>query len=155
MSGSPSHSQSRSRSREPVHAGGRGGVGNIHVGGLSEKAIMELDESERAAHLHPSMLYAFFCSFLFQNVGPPDTEFLLCVTFSRHSSGRGGIANLSVGQVPHLEGAGDPHGANHPRKSHEHIVESSGRGGRGNISRDHSHDPVSRNAPSGVLQSVP
>jgi len=129
MSPSPPKSQSRSRSREPIHSTGRGGVGNIHAGGPSEKVIEELDESERAAHLHPSGL---------------------------HSSGRGGIANLTAGKVPHLEGAGNPHGANHPHKSHEHDTESSGRGGMGNISRDHSREPGPRNkhnAPSGIPQT--
>lgn len=118
MSPSPPKSQSRSRSREPIHSTGRGGVGNIHAGGPSEKVIEELDESERAAHLHPSGL---------------------------HSSGRGGIANLTAGKVPHLEAAGNPHGANHPHKSHEHDTESFGRGGMGNISRDHSREPGPRN----------
>jgi hypothetical protein len=130
-----SRSQSRSRSREPVqqvhvHVAGRGGLGNIHVGGPSEKVIEELDESERASHLHP------------QGV---------------HSTGRGGIANLTSGQVPRPEGAGDPYGVNHPHRSHEHEVTSSGRGGAGNISRDHSREPGLRNAhnaPSAVLQSV-
>ncbi len=58
-----SRSQSRSRSREPaqqVHAAGRGGVGNIHHGGPSEKVIEELDESERASHLHPPGVYVSF-----------------------------------------------------------------------------------------------
>jgi len=125
MHGSRPNSQSRSRSREPIHAAGRGGWGNVIIGGPSESVINELDESERATHLHPPAL---------------------------HSSGRGGIANLSSGQVPHPEGAGDPYGVNHPRKSHEHEVESSGRGGRGNISRDHSREPGFRNA--APVQSV-
>lgn len=121
------NSQSRSRSREPaVHVTGRGGRGNIQVGGPSEKVIEELDESERAAHhLAPGV----------------------------HSSGRGGIANLSSGKVPYPEGAGNPHGANHPHASHEHDADSYGRGGRGNISRDHSREPGVRNthnAPSGL-----
>jgi len=130
MSPSPPNSQSRSRSREPIHAAGRGGFGNIHAGGPSEKVIEEQDESERAAHLHPPGL---------------------------HSTGRGGAANLSSGKVPYPEGAGNPHGANHPHKSHEHETESFGRGGRGNISRDHSREPGPRNthnAPSGLAQSV-
>jgi hypothetical protein len=155
MGGSPPNSQSRSRSREPIHATGRGGLGNIHAGGPSEKAIEELDESERAAHLHPPGVYVLF-SYLFQNVGPPDHGVLL-LSFFRHSSGRGGAANLSSGKVPYPEGAGDPHGANHPRRSHEHDAESHGRGGKGNISRDHSREPGIRNthnAPSGLVQSV-
>jgi hypothetical protein len=62
MAGSPPSSQSRSRSREPIHASGRGGAGNIIVGGPSEKVIEELDESERATHQHPTGLYVFFLS---------------------------------------------------------------------------------------------
>lgn len=84
------------------------------------------------------------------------TEFY-CYHLSRHSSGRGGAANLSSGKVPYPEGAGNPHGANHPHRSHEHDAESHGRGGRGNISRDHSREPGIRNthnAPSGLAQSV-
>jgi len=132
MSGSPPDSQSRSRSREPIHAGGRGGFGNLHAGGPPEKVIEELDESERAAHYHAAGV---------------------------HSSGRGGMANLSASKVPYPEGAGNPHGANHPRSSHEHDAESHGRGGSGNISRDHSREPGDRNthhdhAPSGLMQSV-
>ncbi|KAI9447239.1 hypothetical protein F5148DRAFT_1292361 [Russula earlei] len=39
-------SQSRSRSREPSRTLGRAGVGNLlHLGGLTEKRIEELDES--------------------------------------------------------------------------------------------------------------
>ena len=155
MSGSPPSSQSRSRSREPTHAAGRGGFGNVHVGGPSEKVIEELDESERAAHLHaPGVYVILFLSF--SKCGAPDTG-CHCVIFSSHSSGRGGRANLSSGQVPNPEGAGNPHGANHPRTSHEHDAESHGRGGRGNISRDHSREPGYRNThnpSSGLLQSV-
>jgi hypothetical protein len=50
-------SRSRSRSRDPTYSTGRGGAGNIVRGGPSEKDIEELDESERAAHLHPLGLY--------------------------------------------------------------------------------------------------
>ncbi len=79
--------------------------------------------------------------------------FFIVSMLSRHSSGRGGIANLSSGKVPYPEGAGNPHGANHPRTSHEHDADSYGRGGKGNISRDHSREPGVRNthnAPSGL-----
>ena len=85
------------------------------------------------------------------------TRSLYCVSFSRHSSGRGGSANVTHSKVPHLEGASNPHGANHPRTSHEHDAESHGRGGKGNISRDHSREPGVRNThhgPSGLMQSV-
>ena len=98
-----------------------------------------------------------FFLFLFQTVGPPDTAVFIVCHFSRHSSGRGGIANLGSAKVPHLEGAGDPHGANHPRTSHEHDSESHGRGGRGNISREQSREPGVKNThhgPSGLLHSV-
>lgn len=57
MTGSPNHSKSRSRSREPAYTGGRGGLGNVHVGGPAEKVIEELDESERAAHQHAPGVY--------------------------------------------------------------------------------------------------
>jgi hypothetical protein len=61
MSGSPRpDSQSRSRSREPAHTGGRGGLGNVHAGGPTEKVIEELDESERASHQHAPGVYVFF-----------------------------------------------------------------------------------------------
>jgi len=130
MTGSPPHSKSRSRSREPAHAGGRGGYGNIIVGGPSETAIEEMDESERASHQHAPGV---------------------------HSSGRGGAGNLTGGEVPHREGALDPHGANHPHASHNHNAESFGRGGRGNISRDSSREPGAKNGHhglSGVLHNV-
>jgi hypothetical protein len=84
-------------------------------------------------------------------------SFIVVSIFSRHSSGRGGTANLTAGYVPYVEGAGNPHGANHPRKSHEHDAESHGRGGSGNISREHSREPGVKNThhgPSGLLQSV-
>ena len=66
MAGSPPHSKSRSRSREPAQAGGRGGFGNIHTGGLSEKAIEEMDESERASHQHAPGVYVLSYHFHFQ-----------------------------------------------------------------------------------------
>jgi hypothetical protein len=56
-------SKSRSRSREPAaHATGRGGVGNLFLGGPSEKVIEEQDEAERALHSHePGMYVSLFC----------------------------------------------------------------------------------------------
>ncbi|KAI9447237.1 hypothetical protein F5148DRAFT_1292359 [Russula earlei] len=82
-------SQSRSRSREPSRSTGRGGVGNLlHLGGLTEKRIEELDESERAAHAHPVGL---------------------------HSVGRGGSGNVTLGELPHLDNPVIPHG--HPGES--------------------------------------
>jgi hypothetical protein len=130
MTGSPAHSKSRSRSREPAHTGGRGGYGNAHVGGPSEKIIEEQDESERASHQHPPGV---------------------------HSVGRGGTGNLTAGEVPHREGAGNPYGANHPHSTHSHIAESHGRGGIGNISREPSREPGVKNPQnvlSGILHSV-
>lgn len=66
MTGSPAHSKSRSRSREPAHTGGRGGYGNAHVGGPSEKIIEEQDESERASHQHPPGVYVLSYHFHMQ-----------------------------------------------------------------------------------------
>jgi hypothetical protein len=60
MTGSRPGSQSRSRSREPAadaHTYGRGGAGNIVLGGPSEKVIEELDESERSSHSLDSGVY--------------------------------------------------------------------------------------------------
>jgi hypothetical protein len=53
-------SKSRSRSREPAHGTGRGGYGNMYLGGPSEKDIEEQDESERASYSHESGMYASF-----------------------------------------------------------------------------------------------
>ncbi|KAF8477696.1 hypothetical protein DFH94DRAFT_755029 [Russula ochroleuca] len=111
MTSSLPNSQSRCRSREPAHAAGRGGMGNMYIGGPTEKIIEELDESERATHQH---LRA-------EGV---------------HSPGRGGFGNLVYGEVPHREGARNRHRANHPHATHSHDAESFGRGGSGNISRD-------------------
>ncbi|KAI0298403.1 hypothetical protein B0F90DRAFT_717163 [Multifurca ochricompacta] len=109
-------SRSRSRSREPIHSSGRGGSGNMHLGELTEKDILEVDETERANHHLPPGL---------------------------HSIGRGGLANLTLGELPSAEGAVRPHGANHPHATHAHEFESTGRGGAGNISssRSPSRDP--------------
>jgi hypothetical protein len=38
-------------------------MGNLHAGGPSEKAIEEMDESERAAHQHAPGVYVFFLFF--------------------------------------------------------------------------------------------
>jgi len=107
-----------SRSREPSHTSGRGGLGSIYHGGPTEKAIEELDESERASSQYPTGLY---------------------------SVGRGGTGNVTPGQLPHLEDAVRPHDdSNHPHASHMHGTVSTGRGGLGNIlyenaSRDMHH----------------
>ena len=50
-------STSRSRSRDSAHTTGRGGIGNMALGGPSEKVIEELDESERASHSHDPGMY--------------------------------------------------------------------------------------------------
>jgi hypothetical protein len=104
-------SRSRSRSREPTYSTGRGGAGNIIRGGPTEKDIEELDESERAAHLHPLGL---------------------------HTVGRGGTGNLTPDQLPHLENVSNPRDPNHPHASHVHDAESTGRGGSGNISHENA-----------------
>lgn len=75
------NSKSRSRSREPAHAAGRGGFGNVIVGGPTEKAIEELDESERAAHQHAAGLCVVFFFFAFSKCGPADHG-LFCSYFS-------------------------------------------------------------------------
>jgi len=77
------------------------------VGGPSEKVIEELDEAERSSHTHDSGV---------------------------HTVGRGGLANVALGELAHTEGLVGPHGATHPHATHTHLVESHGRGGLGNIS---------------------
>ena len=80
----PDSSKSRSRSREPVHTTGRGGAGNMYLGGPSEKDIEEQDESERSSHAHEPGMYVSLTSdpsytipslrrlfFLFQAFGRP------------------------------------------------------------------------------------
>jgi hypothetical protein len=63
--------------------------------------------------------------------------FMILYLFLRHSTGRGGVGNLTL-EPPSTEGAVHPHGADHPHASHSHDYTSTGRGGTGNISRDHS-----------------
>ncbi|KAI0249289.1 hypothetical protein BJV78DRAFT_706594 [Lactifluus subvellereus] len=78
------------------------------------------------------------------------------------STGRGGAGNIRspnlTPEVPYLESAVHPHGADHPHATHTHEHESSGRGGAGNISGDHSRGPAeSRNKDhgfSGLLHRV-
>ncbi|KAH9053575.1 hypothetical protein EDB87DRAFT_1650983 [Lactarius vividus] len=112
-------SKSRSRSRDLVHSSGRGGIGNLYIGDPVEKGILEVEEHERAAHQHPPGV---------------------------HSTGRGGLANLTPGELPHVEDPVNPHGANHPHATHKHELESSGRGGAGNISdRSRSREPKEPN----------
>src|SRR5712671_5742637 len=133
-------SRSRSRSREPSHTSGRGGVGNLHLGGPTEKVIEELDESERAAHLHPLRLCV--SSPLFRPLDDHLTE-LFCFYALRHTVGRGGTGNITPDQLPHLENVVNPRDPNHPHASHVHGAESTGRGGSGNI----SHENVPKDTP--------
>jgi len=107
-------SKSRSRSRDPVNSSGRGGAGNLYIGSPVEKGILEVEENERAAHQHPAGV---------------------------HSTGRGGVANLTPGEVPYTDRGVNPHAANHPHLSHTHDLESTGRGGAGNIDRSRSREP--------------
>ncbi|KAH8990850.1 hypothetical protein EDB92DRAFT_2088373 [Lactarius akahatsu] len=125
-------SKSRSRSRDLVHSSGRGGIGNLYIGDPVEKGILEVEERERAAHQHP---------------------------LGVHSTGRGGLANLTPGELPHVEAPVNPHGANHPHATHKHELESTGRGGAGNISdRSRSREPKEPNGKdhglSGFLHRV-
>ncbi|KAI0251121.1 hypothetical protein BJV78DRAFT_1282647 [Lactifluus subvellereus] len=110
-----SESWSRSRSREPVHHSGRGGTGNIYPGEPTERDIMEVDETERAAHRHVPARGV-------------------------HSTDCGGYANITP-EVPYREAAVHPHGADHPHATHAHDHESTGRGGA--APREDTLDPSS------------
>jgi hypothetical protein len=80
-----------------------------------------------------------------------------CHIFFRHSSGRGGVGNVTAGEAPQREGGLNPHGVNHPHATHSHDAESFGRGGSGNISRDPSREPGvknTRNPLSGFLHGL-
>jgi len=100
----------RSKSRDPqvaatpplthLRSTGRGGAGNIVSGGDNVPAALNAEEEERKNHHHRDPI---------------------------HSTGRGGVANVTNLSEPPVE--------HHP---HGHgLAESSGRGGAGNI-RDHS-----------------
>ncbi|KAN0139328.1 hypothetical protein V8E53_002829 [Lactarius tabidus] len=112
-------SKSRSRSRDPVNSSGRGGAGNLYIGDPVENRILEVEENERAAHQHPAGM---------------------------HSTGRGGVANLTPEGVPYIEKLGP----NHPHATHNHDHESSGRGGAGNIDRSRSREPGDKARAPGV-----
>jgi len=77
------------------------------LGGPSEKAIEELDESERSSFSHEQL--------------------------GVHSVRRGGYGNITPGELPHSEGPVGPHGFSHPHATHDHLAVSRGRGGTGNI----------------------
>lgn len=82
------------------------------------------------------------CTFITFSLGSPEYSYERFFSlFFRHSSGRGGLANLTP-EVPYTENAVHPHGADHPHATHAHEYESRGRGGAGNISRDHSQGPA-------------
>jgi hypothetical protein len=68
----------------------------------------------------------------------------------RHSTGRGGAANLTPGEVPYVEAPVNPLGANHPHATHQHDHASSGRGGVGNIDRSRSREPSDKDRGHGV-----
>jgi len=52
------------------------------------------------------------------------------------------LANLTPGELPHVEAPVNPHGVSHPHATHKHELESAGRGGAGNISdRSRSREP--------------
>jgi hypothetical protein len=138
-------SVSRSRSREPgLHSTGRGGVGNLYTGDPIDRQILEVEESERAAHQHPPGVYVRFPPIRHAKTIDNDNDNVYL--FNRHSTGRGGAANLTPGEVPYIEVPVDPHGANHPHATHNHDYESTGRGGVGNIERSRSREPRDPNS---------
>jgi hypothetical protein len=94
--------------------------------GHSEKDIEELDEIERSSHLHESGVYV---SYLLFWILPANH---LTFIFS-HTIGRGGYANITLGELPYTEGAVNLRGANHPHATHGHLVETYGRGSAGNM----------------------
>ncbi|KAI0319720.1 hypothetical protein OF83DRAFT_1162808 [Amylostereum chailletii] len=114
--GNIARSKSRSRSRGPVLTTGRGGIGNMKSGEPTEVTIHEVEDQERLAHMLPHGI---------------------------HSTGRGGMANMTSDIEPPLN---EP---THPHASHSHEFQSTGRGGVGNIrSRSGSREP-GQNGPTG------
>lgn len=142
---------SRSRSRtpgkffgstpdSPRHSTGRGGAGNI-TGGPDGESV---DEAElyRAHHEHDGMCVAHPSSSKLMSADRRPT--------CRHSTGRGGRANLT-----------DLHSPPPEAPPHQHAeFEAIGRGGAGNMvrSRSHSRDPerrsVSRDRIAKVWQKI-
>jgi len=96
------NSGSRSRSREPRFSSGRGGAGNIRDDSREPRDLGRLDEEERKAALHHDN--------------------------GMHSTGRGGLANVTSLPEPHENHSTKPASEPHPNDAH-----SSGRGGAGNI----------------------
>lgn len=97
----PASNIDRSRSRDPhVHSSGRGGAGNIHPGDGSVAETIDEDERRNSSTSHD---------------GP-------------HSTGRGGVANITSTHEPSVE-----HNT-HP--THDFL--STGRGGAGNIISERS-----------------
>lgn len=117
-------SKSRSRSRDPVvNSAGRGGAGNLYIGSPVERGILEVEENERVAHKHAAGM---------------------------HSIGRGGVANLTPGEMPNIEAPVNPLSANHPHATHTHDLLSTGRGGAGNIERSRSREPSDKDRGHGL-----
>jgi len=95
-------SRSRSRSREPRFSSGRGGVGNIRDDARDSRDLGRLEEEERKGAPHHDN--------------------------GMHSTGRGGLANVTALPEPHQSHSTKPASEPHPNDAH-----SSGRGGAGNI----------------------
>lgn len=102
---------------------GRGGAGNLQAGVQQDAELLaQMEEEERLAYLHEEGMYVLRYGFT------------VCVlTFRRHSTGRGGRANMTAMHSPPPE----------PASPHLHEYEMTGRGGAGNIvrSRSASRDP--------------
>jgi len=93
-----------------VHSTGRGGTGGIRPGPGNFDSA---DDVERRQHAH---------------------------TEGIHSTGRGGLANLTNDMVPGIE--------HHPHPHQSGELHSSGRGGIGNMGRDSSREPDGSRAAS-------
>ncbi|KAI0246393.1 hypothetical protein BJV78DRAFT_153616 [Lactifluus subvellereus] len=107
-------SSSRPQSSRLAHSLGKGKIRNIYVG-PAEADIPEEDEPECATH---------------QQLPGVDVYLM-------HSTGSGGYANVSFGELPSTVGTLHPHGTDHLHEAHIHESETTGRSSAGNISRDH------------------
>jgi hypothetical protein len=125
---STSKSRSRSRSQGPIfHSSGRGGAGNIQHGAGDPERIDIRDDEERLEHTHPYVVYVF------DSISKLYTLMPVCYS---HSTGRGGLANVTHAHGPGIEVV----------HHHDAPFESSGRGGAGNIrDRSTSREPGGRN----------
>ncbi|KAH9169381.1 hypothetical protein EDB89DRAFT_2073070 [Lactarius sanguifluus] len=119
-----------------VHSSGRGGLGNItRPDSTSRSRSRDLVHSSGRGGI--GNLY----------IGDPVEKGILEVeeherAAHQHLPG----ANLTPGELPHVEAPVNPHGANHPHATHKHELESTGRGGAGNISdRSRSREPKEPN----------